>query len=412
MYFENRTNKKGKATYRVVGRFVDPLTGKHRKVSLAFTSDTPRGRAQARRDLQTKIDTIIDKREGLASPEKVKTFGELRAVWFETWETNVKQSTIDRGRVVLNRLAELDMDEMLLEKITPLVIQNLLNDYRKKYGSTFSTMQHIKSMMNIVFDFGVFHEIIMFSPSRPVRLRATPYEKSTSRKRRDQKFLDQRETQTLFSELKKRRNSAYLDMVVFMVATGCRVGEAGALTADDIDFSKKTVSITKSLQTHDLKVNDYFKDTTKTEASERVDQLPDVAILAVKRCITRNKELDRKYNEQQSEVYRTTDVLFRTEYGSPIAQHALYEVLDRVNKSLRKNCEREYGFKWTKHAVPHSFRHTNISLLQDDPNVSLKEVQGRVGHVLSETTAMYTHAMKLDQNNSVTAISRFMGDIY
>ncbi|BDZ30952.1 hypothetical protein MH1LPH_14180 [Lactiplantibacillus brownii] len=44
--------------------------------------------------------------------------------------------------------------------------------------------------------------------------------------------------------------------------------------------------------------------------------------------------------------------------------------------------------------------------------MSLKEVQGRVGHVLSETTAMYTHAMKLNQNSSVTAISRFMGDIY
>ena len=73
---------------------------------------------------------------------------------------------------------------------------------------------------------------------------------------------------------------------------------------------------------------------------------------------------------------------------------------------------REYGFQWQKNAVPHSFRHTNISLLQSDPNVPLKEVQHRVGHVLSETTAMYTHAMTDDQSNSVTAISKFIGNVY
>lgn len=73
---------------------------------------------------------------------------------------------------------------------------------------------------------------------------------------------------------------------------------------------------------------------------------------------------------------------------------------------------REYGFQWKKNVVPHSFRQTTISLLQSDPNVPLKEVQQRVGHVLSEITAMYTHAMTSDQSNSVTALSKFIGNVY
>ncbi|WP_263849820.1 tyrosine-type recombinase/integrase [Secundilactobacillus pentosiphilus] len=64
-----------------------------------------------------------------------------------------------------------------------------------------------------------------------------------------------------------------------------------------------------------------------------------------------------------------------------------------------------------KNAIPHSFRHTHISVLRSNANIPLKEVQERVGHVLAETTDGYTHEMTNDQSKSVLAISKFIGKV-
>lgn len=411
MNIEKRPTKDGTNSYRAVGRYVDPLTGKRRKATLRFESNTPRGRHQAKLDLRAKIDDIIAERQGQSASETVTTFGKLRDLWLESWAPSVKPMTVAREKTVLKRLNELMSDDLLLSAITPMLVQKLMNDYKEKYGSTFSTMQHIKCTINKIFDFGVLHGIIQFSPSKPVKLRASVAEKQAIRQRREDKFLNQKEIHVLLGELKKRRNLAYYDMVIFMVATGCRIGEAGALTVKDIDFKKKTVSISKSLQTHDLKVEDYYDDSTKTMAGERIEQLPDVALDAVQRCLARNKIFDMKRQEQPSEAFHASESLFRTEYGSPISSHALREILGRVNNHLKKHCLEEYGFEWTKNAIPHSFRHTHISVLRNDANIPLKEVQERVGHVLAETTDGYTHEMTNDQSKSVLAISKFIGKV-
>ncbi|ELA3343607.1 tyrosine-type recombinase/integrase [Listeria monocytogenes] len=75
---------------------------------------------------------------------------------------------------------------------------------------------------------------------------------------------------------------------------------------------------------------------------------------------------------------------------------------------LTKNCKEKYGFEWTKNVVTHSFRHIHISVLRNDPNVSLKEVQTRVGHAQMETTSGYTHLLETSQENSVNAITEFV----
>ncbi len=82
--------------------------------------------------------------------------------------------------------------------------------------------------------------------------------------------------------------------------------------------------------------------------------------------------------------------------------------MKRVNTYLKKNCVEKYGFEWTKNAIPHSFRHIHISVLRDNPNILLKEVQAHIGHVQEATTNGYTHLMSVSQQKSVEAISRFI----
>ncbi|MEE6657986.1 tyrosine-type recombinase/integrase [Pediococcus acidilactici] len=110
-------------------------------------------------------------------------------------------------------------------------------------------------------------------------------------------------------------------------------------------------------------------------------------------------------------MFHQNDFLFKTEYGSPITSGSFREILSRINRKLRTICPEKYGFVWRKNAVPHSFRHIHISVLRNDPNVSLKEVQTRVGHVLPETTNLYTHLLSNSQDNSVKAISKFIDHV-
>ncbi|KMO54212.1 integrase, partial [Lacticaseibacillus rhamnosus] len=141
MYFEERKRKNGKSTYYAVDRYVDSLTGKAKREVVKFTTNTARARKQAERDLAAKIEELIAEKQGAFNGAAMVTFGELKAKWLETWQTTVKPPTVTREKMVLKRIAELMADDVLLEVITPLLIQNLLNDYKKKYHSTHSTMQ-------------------------------------------------------------------------------------------------------------------------------------------------------------------------------------------------------------------------------------------------------------------------------
>ena len=100
---------------------------------------------------------------------------------------------------------------------------------------------------------------------------------------------------------------------------------------------------------------------------------------------------------------------FRTEYGSPITSHSFREVLARVETDLIKNCEDRYGFKWTKHVTPHSFRHMHITYLQSEGmKVAIKEIMERVGHANYETTMLYTHSQGISQNQTIKALDKFI----
>ncbi|WP_214463771.1 site-specific integrase [Levilactobacillus brevis] len=408
MHFEKRKKKDGTTFFIAVDEFVDPLTGKRRRATVSFKTSTPRGRAQARRELDDKITGILADLESTKEKRvETYTFGQLTKDWFNVWVTTVKPQTVEREQLIINRLSRLIADDVLVKNITPLLVKNCLEKYQRKYGSSFATMQHIKSTLNKIFDYGVLYNILPFSPSQIVKLKSSVADKVAKKKRLERKFLDEREIKVLIAELKKRRNPAYLDLTLFLIGTGCRIGEATALTREDFDFDKNLVSIESSLQTHDLKVDDYYLDTTKTAAGERVEEVPEFAIQAVKRCVTRNEAVDKHHRELPSSAFHFSDVVFRTEYGSPISSHSFRELLSRITAYLQKNCVRLYGFEWKKNVVPHSFRHIHISILRSDPSVPLKEVQERVGHVEEETTDDYTHRLTHSQKKSVSVIDSF-----
>ncbi|VRQ28494.1 integrase [Streptococcus pneumoniae] len=351
MYYVTKTNSKGQPLYQVVEKCKDPLTDKWRTVTVSYTRNTSRARKQAEREVMDKIEKLTSSLESQYNPEMITTFGELKESWFQTWCVSVKPQTIKREELVIERLGKIIGDEFLLDRITPLLMKNCLNKYLDKYDASPSTMTHIKSTCNKIFNHGVLYNVIKYSPMTAVKIDVPLEKKREARKRLDAKFLEIHELQAFFDVLGQCRNASYYDLAIVLLLTGIRIGEAAFLPSD-VDFDKGILHIDKALQYHDLKVDEFYFDTTKTVNADR-------------------------------------------EVALPITSHSFRQVLKRV--------------EWVKHVTPHSFRHMHISYLQsNEMHIAVKDIMTRVGHANFETTMGYTHNISRSQENTVTALNQFV----
>ena len=226
--------------------YIDPLTGKRKRAYVTYENNTPRERKRAERELQDKIDDILNANEFNAK-KRIKTFGALKDNWLETWQTSVKPRTVDRELLVVRRIMTIMKEDYLLEKMTPLFIQKILVSYEEDYDASPATMAHIKCTLNKIFAHGELYGIVTVSPMPSVRLTHSIKKKQEVKKRKDNKFLEQHELDAFLAEMKSRRNQNYYDLCIFLLYSGLRIGEAGALGEDDIDFENNTVDVHKTL---------------------------------------------------------------------------------------------------------------------------------------------------------------------
>ncbi|MCT1227779.1 site-specific integrase [Lactococcus lactis] len=402
MQYRTTKTKKG-IRYDVVGSYKDPLTGKRKRATVSYYKDSPRLRKQAERDLEDKIYQLVSETEVGYNPRNIVTFGELKDSYIKAWELGVKPKTVEREKLILSRVNELLKDDYLLEKITPFLIKNILTDYVQRYDPMPSSLGHVRSTMNKIFAHGVEYGIIKCSPMGSVKVVASPEKKAVAYKNREKKFLDNHELQAAFELLRKRENPNYYDLAIFLAFSGLRIGEVSALFEED--FDGKWIDVSKSLQYHYLRVDDYYIDSTKTEASVRELQLPRIAIDALNRAIVRSHKFDKFMIEHPAPSFRKSKSIFRTKIGTPITSKNFRMLLNRVEKELLKTCEEKYGFKWTKHLTPHGFRHDNSTMMQD-AGLPLKEVSGRLGHRHTETTMIYIHRTRKSQQKAVDALNQ------
>lgn len=344
MYYVTKTNSKGQPLYQVVEKYKDSLTGKWKSVTVSYTKNTSRARKQAEREVLDKIDRLTTSFESQFSPELITTFGELKENWFQTWCVSVKPQTIQRELLVMKRLGKIIGDDFLLDWITPLLMKNSLNKYLEMYDASPSTMTHIKSTCNKIFNHGVLYNVIKFSPMTAVKLDISLEKRRKAKERHDSKFLEIHELHAFFDVLRQCRNANYYDLAIVLLLTGIRISEAAFLPSD-IDFEKGILHIDKALQYHCLKVEQFHFDTTKTLNSIREIALPEAASEAIKRKIQRNKEFDAYMEKHPFPAFTHSESVFRTEYGSPITSSTFRQILKRIEGKLLTNCLSDYGFK-------------------------------------------------------------------
>lgn len=360
--------------YKFFERYKDPYTEKWRRVSVTLDSGSSRAKKEAQKILDEKIENVLQK---LTTSDRL--FVDVLEEWWTFYQKEVRRSSVRARTPVYKRLSN---------NFAPNVpIRNIDVAYIKRYIAnsdyTASQLNHIKVVLNGVFDYAQELRIITDNPARATTLpkRVLTLENMQSV---TEKYLEPEELNLLLKELYKSTRTYRAGLLAeFMSLNGCRIGEAVAIERHNYRRESRELDIHGTLDSIDRNAK---KELTKTISSYRTTNLTNREIEIIDEFIKLN-ELATSTNPELSD----TDYIFLNNHGKPIQRNAFNITLQKANQRLDKPINKPLS--------SHIFRHTLISMLAEK-NVPVKAIMARVGHKDSNTTMqIYTHVTKSMKSN-------------
>ena len=379
MWMEELANGK----YKFFERYKDPYTEKWKRVSVTLDSGSARAKKEAQKLLDEKIDKVIQK---LSTSDRL--FVDLLNEWWTFYQKSVRRSSVRARKPAYKRL--------LKDFASNVPMRNIDAAYVKKYIAnsdyTASQLNHIKAVLNGVFDYAQELKIINDNPARattlPKRVLTLDDMKSIS-----EKYLEPEELNALLKELYRTPRTYRAGLLAeFMSLNGCRIGEAVAIEKHNFRRESRELDIHGTLDSIDKNAK---KELTKTLSSYRTTNLTNREIEIIDELIKLN---DLAKNTDPN--WPDTDYIFINNQGKPIQRNAFNITLQKANQRLDKPINKVLS--------SHIFRHTLISILAER-NIPVKAIMARVGHKDSKTTMqIYTHVtknMKTNIENILDAIA-------
>ena len=379
MQIKQITKKDGSIVYRAnVYLGVDKVTGKDVKTSIT-------GRTKKEVKQKTKEAEIAFLQNGSTrfQASNITTYKELASLWWESYKHTVKPNTqLNVRRLLDNHILPL-FGSYKLDKLTTPLIQNEVNKLADKTNKgeegAFLYYDSLHALNKRILQYGVVMQAIPFNPAREVIL-----PRNTQKAKREKvkhfenqelkKFLDYLDSLNLNKFRYYYENTLYK----FLLATGCRINEALALSWSDIDLDNAVVHITKTLN--------YKQETNspKSKTSLRDIDIDQATVSMLKQYRLRQTKESWKIGKSESIVFSD----FIHEYPN--------------NRTLQTRLRTHFKRAKVTNIGFHGFRHTHASLLLNS-GIPYKELQHRLGHsTLSMTMDVYSH---LSKENAKKAVS-------
>ena len=373
------TKKNGATVYRAsVYLGVDQVTGK--KVKTKVT-----GRTHKEVKQKAQQEKIAFQKAGSTRQKAItiKNYQELATLWWESYKNTVKPNTQGNVRALIDNHILPTFGEYKLDKLTTPLIQSIINKLADKANrgeeGAFLHYDMIHALNKRILQYGVTMQAIPFNPARDVVLPRN----TQKAKRQKLKHFDNQELKKFLvylDNLDSCKYRYYYDVTLykFLLATGCRINEALALSWSDIDLDNAVVHITKTLN-RDLEIN-----SPKSKASYRDIDIDQATVSMLKQYKLRQTKEAWKIGQRESVVFSD----FIHEYTS------IVKLKKRLLTHFKRADVPNIGF--------HGFRHTHASLLLNS-GIPYKELQHRLGHSqISMTMDTYSH---LSKENAKKAVS-------
>ena len=379
MQIKQITKKDGSIVYRAnVYLGVDKVTGKDVKTSIT-------GRTKKEVNQKTKEAEIAFLQNGSTrfQASNITTYKELASLWWESYKHTVKPNTqLNVRRLLDNHILPL-FGSYKLDKLTTPLIQNVVNKLADKTNKgeegAFLYYDSLHALNKRILQYGVVMQAIPFNPAREVILPRN----TQKAKRKKVKHFDNDELKSFLKYLDTLDVSRYryyyeITLYKFLLATGCRINEALALSWSDIDLDNAIVHITKTLN-YKLETN-----SPKSKSSLRDIDIDQATVSML-------KQYKRRQVQEAWQIGRSETVVF----SDFIHEYPNNRTLQtRLRTHFKRAKVTNIGF--------HGFRHTHASLLLNS-GIPYKELQHRLGHsTLSMTMDVYSH---LSKENAKKAVS-------
>ena len=358
--------------------------------------------ARTKADVKHKIKEYESRTMHITNRDYLKmTLGECVDIVLESLESTFKtnnyatlQST-NRCYIKTNKIADVQMGS-----VDPVLIQNYYTELSKKYSE--STVKKTRTLFNTVFDYLVSINIMTANPAKGIKM---PHKTNYAVQKKEHSFLSLEQAEK-FKEaaLMKAdetiagvktgdyiygRNARFCLIVLY---TGMRIGEAYALTWDDVKFKRNVIRINKSMER--IKINGKYQwitDTPKKPASIRVIPMSNIAkeqLLYLKMISPGN-------------AAKGTDTIFVTDSNIPPSQSSLTRTLKAILTRAEINPN---GFGL------HDLRHSFGSMLlekgwETNHPVDIKVISELLGHDdVSTTYNTYLHIINSHKSEVVNLL--------
>ena len=358
--------------------------------------------ARTKADVKHKIKEYESRTMHITNRDYLKmTLGECVDIVLESLESTFKtnnyatlQST-NRCYIKTNNIADVQMGS-----VDPVLIQNYYTELSKKYSE--STVKKTRTLFNTVFDYLVSINIMTANPAKGIKM---PHKTNYAVQKKEHSFLSLEQAEK-FKEaaLMKAdetiagvktgdyiygRNARFCLIVLY---TGMRIGEAYALTWDDVNFKRNVIRINKSMER--IKINGKYQwitDTPKKPASIRVIPMSNIAkeqLLYLKMISPGN-------------AAKGTDTIFVTDSNIPPSQSSLTRTLKAILTRAEINPN---GFGL------HDLRHSFGSMLlekgwETNHPVDIKVISELLGHDdVSTTYNTYLHIINSHKSEVVNLL--------
>ncbi len=302
---------------------------------------------------------------------RTSLFYEYYRQWIDVYKKGaIREATMSKYRMTQRWLKEL-APELRVSDLTRTAYQQILNDYAQ-FHERQTTLDFHHQLKGAIMD-AVDEGLIARDPTRKAIIKGrTPKAKKI-------KYLNQFELHTLIADLDIRETPNWDWFILLVAKTGMRFSEALAITPEDFDFARQTLSISK---TWDYKGEGGFL-PTKNNSSVRKIQI-DWQIVVKFSELVKGLPQDKPIFVGNSKIYNST-----------------------VNAVLTRHCK-ACGIS---EISIHGLRHTHASLLLF-AGVSIASVARRLGHASMTTTQKtYLHIIQELENKDVDLVMRTLSGL-
>jgi len=352
--------------YNYIERYIDPMTGKKKRVSIAFDKNTAKNRKMAATILQERIDQALRTAQ---VQKKDITLKELAELYNTEQLRTVKQSTYHRNCGACKSIAKILGPSTIVSKLNAGYIRERFLATGRAPGTLNEWMVRLKALLRWGYRNDYIEDISYLD-------KIERFKDVSHRKKIEDKFLESSEVELLLDEMKVEK---WKVLTEFLVLSGLRFGEAAALEKSDVDLRKRVIHVTK---TYD--VNNDIVTTPKTDFSIRDIYIQDELAKVCRKALRM---------AQNDNVVRFSNLLFTGTVREHV-DHFAY------NKYLKENSMKAIG----RSITPHTLRHTHASLLLEQ-EVDVDTISRRLGHADSKITKeIYLHITKKKQEQENSKI--------